>query len=54
MDRNEESIQAVNYIIRYCKENMSCDDCAIRWFCTEVRKFGLRFSLCDGYKEEDK
>ncbi|WP_044502819.1 hypothetical protein [Megasphaera massiliensis] len=49
----KEARQEINIVIEYCDKCMSCDKCAIREFCTEVRQFGTLFSDCPGY-EVDK
>lgn len=53
MNEREEARDCVNIIIEYCDIQANCKNCGIREFCTDVRKFGMRFSDSVGYLEED-
>lgn len=50
----KEARTAVNTLIEYCDGCMSCDDCAIRDFCSEVRKNGPLFCDCPGYSDDEE
>lgn len=53
MDEREDVRQAINIVIDYCTNRVSCDGCAIQYFCAEVRRCGRRFSDCLGYIDKE-